>query len=119
MKQKEGMKRLKTFNIDEEIYREFSEYCRKHGISMSKKIENFIREELESIKRLMKNIHLRSIVESYYFSKSHFQTGINFIVPSSNLIFSSCFLVSIIPSFLLNLFINSLIGLKSSELIFS
>lgn len=41
---------LKTFNLNGEIYREFSEYCKKEGISMSKKIENFIREELEHVK---------------------------------------------------------------------
>ena len=36
---------LKTFNLNGEIYKEFSEYCKKQGISMSKKIENFTREE--------------------------------------------------------------------------
>jgi len=41
---------LKTFNLNGEIYKEFSEYCKKQGISMSKKIENFIREELEHMK---------------------------------------------------------------------
>lgn len=41
---------LKTFNLDGVLYKEFSEYCKKHGISMSKRIENFIREEIESIK---------------------------------------------------------------------
>ena len=42
---------LKTFNLNEEIYKEFSEYCKKNGISMSKKVENFIRGELESLKK--------------------------------------------------------------------
>ena len=41
---------LKTFNLNEEIYKEFSDYCKKEGISMSKKIENFIREEIEQLK---------------------------------------------------------------------
>ena len=41
---------LKTFNIDAEIYRRFSEHCKKHGISMSRKIENFIREETMKLK---------------------------------------------------------------------
>lgn len=41
---------LKTFNLDNEIYKQFSEHCKKQGISMSKKIENFIKEELEQIK---------------------------------------------------------------------
>ena len=41
---------LKTFNIDGETYKEFSKHCKKNGISMSRKIENFIKEELEHIK---------------------------------------------------------------------
>lgn len=40
---------IKTFNLDEILYKEFSKHCRKNGISMSKKIENFIREEMERI----------------------------------------------------------------------
>jgi hypothetical protein len=41
---------LKTFNVDRELYDEFSKHCRENGISMSKKISNFIREELERLK---------------------------------------------------------------------
>ncbi len=40
---------LKTFNINSEIYKKFSEHCKEHGISMSKKIENFIKQEMENI----------------------------------------------------------------------
>ena len=40
---------LKTFNLDEEVYKKYSEYCKKNGISMSKKINNFIKEELNKI----------------------------------------------------------------------
>lgn len=40
---------LKTFNLDEQVYGEFSAYCKKHGISMSKKIEHFIRAEVKKI----------------------------------------------------------------------
>ncbi len=45
---------LKTFNINEEIYKKFSEHCKSQGLSMSKKIENFIKQEMEkmSIKSL-------------------------------------------------------------------
>ena len=48
---------LKTFNLNAEIYKEFSRYCKKEGISMSKKLENFIREEVSKIqgKKLVKN----------------------------------------------------------------
>lgn len=41
---------LKTFNLNEETYKQFSEHCKKHGISMSKKVENFLKDELEKIK---------------------------------------------------------------------
>ena len=40
---------LKTFNIDAEVYKEFSDYCKKEGISMSKKVERFIRDEVEKL----------------------------------------------------------------------
>lgn len=41
---------IKTFNIDEILYKEFSKHCKKHGISMSRKVENFIRQETEKLK---------------------------------------------------------------------
>ena len=44
---------LKTFNLDEQIYKQFSAHCKKHGISMSKKVENFIKEEVAKIKDKM------------------------------------------------------------------
>jgi len=40
---------LKTFNVDAEAYKKFSNYCKKEGISMSKKVEKFIKEELERL----------------------------------------------------------------------
>jgi len=59
---------LKTFNLNGQLYNEFSEYCKKHGIIMSKKIENFIRDELEylksgeklQVKRFVKKIDFES-----------------------------------------------------------
>ena len=38
---------LKTFNLDDETYRKFSEYCRENGISMSKQVDLFIKAQLE------------------------------------------------------------------------
>ena len=35
-----------SFTIDEELFNKFRNYCRKNGINMSGKIENYIREEL-------------------------------------------------------------------------
>ena len=40
---------LKTFNLDSEIYKQFSAYCKKEGISMSRKIENFLKQEINKI----------------------------------------------------------------------
>ena len=44
---------IKTFNIDEEAYKQFSAHCKKHGISMSKRVEHFIKEEVAKIKDKM------------------------------------------------------------------
>jgi len=38
---------LKTFNLEEETYSKFSEFCRQNGISMSKQIDIFIKAQLE------------------------------------------------------------------------
>ena len=57
---------LKTFNIDEEAYKEFSTHCKKNGISMSKRIENFIIDELDIIKssgRVMRSRIVRDVRE--------------------------------------------------------
>ena len=48
---------LKTFNIDEKIYKEFSNHCNHNGISMSRRIERFLEDELEKIKNLGKKIN--------------------------------------------------------------
>jgi hypothetical protein len=42
---------IKTFNIDEKIHKDYSDYCKEHGISMSKRIENFIKEEISKIRK--------------------------------------------------------------------
>ena len=36
-----------SFTIDEELFNKFRNYCRKNGINMSGKIENFIQGELK------------------------------------------------------------------------
>jgi hypothetical protein len=52
---------LKTFNLDGKVYEEFSRHCKKEGISMSKKIENFIKGEVMKIKT-GKNSKVKRIV---------------------------------------------------------
>ena len=36
-----------SFTIDEELFNKFRNYCKKNGINMSGKIENFIKGELK------------------------------------------------------------------------
>ena len=38
---------LKTFNIDELVYRKFSDFCRENGISMSKQVQIFMASQTE------------------------------------------------------------------------
>ena len=40
---------LKTFNIDDAVYKNYSKHCKKKGISMSRQIEIFLRNEVEKI----------------------------------------------------------------------
>ena len=39
-----------AFTIDEEMFNEFRNYCKRNGINMSGKIESYIRNELKKIK---------------------------------------------------------------------
>lgn len=38
---------IKSFNIDAGTYKQFSEYCKGNGISMSKQIEFFMKSVIE------------------------------------------------------------------------
>jgi len=38
---------LKTFNLDEDVYARFRNYCKKHGVSMSKQVELFMNSQIE------------------------------------------------------------------------
>lgn len=55
---------IKTFNVDEEVYKQFSEHCKKHGISMSKRVENFLKEEVSKINNKVKKNVDKSVVET-------------------------------------------------------
>jgi len=65
---------IKTFNIDENIYKKFSTFCKENGISMSKQVEFFMgsqieeepkarKEYLEKLARIrkQKSIHVGSL----------------------------------------------------------
>tara|TARA_Y100000310_G_C20483106_1_gene715635 strand:- start:441 stop:644 length:204 start_codon:yes stop_codon:yes gene_type:complete len=38
---------LKTFNLENETYQRFSEFCKENGLSMSKQVDIFIKAQLE------------------------------------------------------------------------
>lgn len=39
---------LKTFSVQEEVYNKFSNFCKVHGINMSKQIEIFMESMIEN-----------------------------------------------------------------------
>jgi len=38
---------IKTFNIEESVYKRFSDLCKGHGVSMSKQVELFMQSMVE------------------------------------------------------------------------
>ena len=38
---------LKTFNLEEETYNKFAEFCKENGISMSNQINTFLKAQIE------------------------------------------------------------------------
>ena len=38
---------IKTFNVSEEAYNKFSNYCKEFGLSMSKQVDLFMRTQIE------------------------------------------------------------------------
>jgi len=69
---------LKTFNLNEEIYRKFSEFCKENGISMSKQINLFIEAQIEEEPKVreeylkkLDNIRKGRFIEVKSFSKRY------------------------------------------------
>lgn len=63
---------LKTFNVDEDVYEIFSDFCKERGISMSKQIVMFMKsfiakepeakkEYLEKLNKIRKNGKFRRV----------------------------------------------------------
>ena len=38
---------IKTFNLEEDVYNKFADFCKEHGLSMSKQINFFIKAQIE------------------------------------------------------------------------
>ncbi|MBM3309043.1 MAG: hypothetical protein FJY77_02210 [Candidatus Altiarchaeales archaeon] len=73
---------LKTFNVQEDIYSNFSRFCREHGLSMSKQISFFMeymvgkepqarKEYLEKLERIRKGkfIPVANFADRYRLQK--------------------------------------------------
>ena len=43
---------IKTFNINPEVYDEFSKFCKSIGVSMSKQVEMFMASQIEEEPKL-------------------------------------------------------------------
>jgi len=66
---------IKSFNVQEETYKQFSEYCRQNGINMSKQIEFFMQsviaepevkqEYLAKLERIRKQKSIKIGVEDF------------------------------------------------------
>ncbi len=61
---------LKTFNVEEAVYKKFSVFCKGHGVSMSKQVEMFMesmteeepeakQEYLQKLERIRKGKFIR------------------------------------------------------------
>ena len=69
---------LKTFNVEEDVYKQFSRFCKEHGLSMSRQVQLFMqsqvvdepeakREYLEKLQRIRKGkfIAVKSFAQRY------------------------------------------------------
>ena len=56
---------LKTFNVDEGIHAKFSQFCKEHGISMSKQIELYMESQIgdEFDNRKVKPSYLKKLAK--------------------------------------------------------
>ena len=37
---------IKTFNLEEDVYKKFSDFCKENGLSMSKQVNIFIKAQI-------------------------------------------------------------------------
>ena len=69
---------LKTFNVQEAVFKKFSEFCKGHGVSMSKQVEMFMEsmveeepkakeEYLKKLERIRKGkfVRIKSIADEF------------------------------------------------------
>lgn len=43
---------IKTFNLEEDVYKKFADFCKEHGLSMSKQVNIFIKAQIETKPRV-------------------------------------------------------------------
>jgi len=65
---------LKTFNIDEKVYKKFSNICKENGISMSKQVEFFMKAQTAEEKKVRKKFldRLKKIRKGKFIKISDF-----------------------------------------------
>ncbi|MEK6936175.1 MAG: hypothetical protein AABW67_05285 [Nanoarchaeota archaeon] len=51
---------IKTFNLEENVYKNFADFCKEHGLSMSKQINTFIKAQIE-IRPKVREEYLRKL----------------------------------------------------------
>jgi hypothetical protein len=51
---------IKTFNLEEDSYNKFADYCRENGLSMSKQVNIFIKAQVE-MKPKVREEYLRKL----------------------------------------------------------
>ena len=39
---------VKTFNLEDEVYKRFSDFCKENGLSMSQQVNLFIKSQIET-----------------------------------------------------------------------
>ena len=39
---------IKTFNLEEDVYKNFADFCKENGFSMSKQVNIFIKAQIET-----------------------------------------------------------------------
>lgn len=39
---------IKTFNLEEDVYNKFADFCKENGLSMSKQVNIFIKAQIET-----------------------------------------------------------------------
>ena len=67
---------LKTFNVDAQVYADFSKFCKENGLSMSKQVTWFMQSQLEEEPKVRKEYlaKLERIAKGKFIEDVDFKT---------------------------------------------